>query len=105
MASGHRAQWKGFLKVGEVSCGVALYTAASTSERITFNTINKATGNRVNRIFVDSETDDPVPKEEQTKGFEVDDGRYIMIDPEEIAAAIPKATRRSRSRLSSPAPR
>ena len=37
MAPGHRAQWKGFLKVGEVSCGVALYTAASTAERITFN--------------------------------------------------------------------
>ncbi|NKQ84102.1 Ku protein, partial [Rhizobium ruizarguesonis] len=55
MPSGQRAQWKGFLKFGEVSCGVALYTAASTSERITFNTINKATGNRVNRIFIDSE--------------------------------------------------
>ena len=41
MAPGHRAQWKGFLKVGEVSCGVALYTAASTAERITFNTVNK----------------------------------------------------------------
>jgi DNA end-binding protein Ku len=93
MASGHRAQWKGFLKVGEVSCGVALYTAAYTSERITFNTVNKATGNRVNRIFVDSETDDPVPKEEQTKGFEIDDGRYIIIDPEEIAAAIPESNK------------
>ena len=48
---------------------MALYTAASTSERITFNTVNKATGNRVNRIFVDSEIDDPIAKEEQTKGF------------------------------------
>ncbi|MGO4567644.1 hypothetical protein AB4Z52_21945 [Rhizobium sp. 2YAF20] len=53
-----RAQWKGFLKVAEVSFGVALRTAASTTERIAFNTINKATGNRVNRVFVDSETDD-----------------------------------------------
>jgi len=55
---GHRAQWKGFIKFGEVRCGVGLYTAASTSERIAFNTINKATGNRVNRVFVDSETHD-----------------------------------------------
>jgi DNA end-binding protein Ku len=45
-----RAQWKGFIKFGEVSCGVGLYTAASTSERISFHTINKKTGNRVNRI-------------------------------------------------------
>ncbi|MBY5325252.1 non-homologous end joining protein Ku [Rhizobium leguminosarum] len=93
MPSGQRAQWKGFLKFGEVSCGVALYTAASTSERITFNTINKATGNRVNRIFIDSETEDPVPKEAQTKGFEIEDGRYIIIDPEEVSAAIPESNK------------
>ncbi|MBY3038759.1 non-homologous end joining protein Ku [Rhizobium laguerreae] len=93
MPSGQRAQWKGFLKFGEVSCGVALYTAASTSERITFNTINKATGNRVNRIFVDSETEDPVPKEAQTKGFEIENGQYIIIDPEEVSAAIPESNK------------
>ncbi|MFA1625291.1 Ku protein [Rhizobium mongolense] len=93
MASGHRAQWKGFLRFGEVSCGVALYTAASTSDRITFNTINKATGNRVNRIFIDSETEDPVPKELQTKGFEIDNGQYIIINPEEVAATIPESNK------------
>ena len=93
MPSGQRAQWKGFLKFGEVSCGVALYTAASTSERITFNTINKATGNRVNRIFIDSETEDPVPKEAQTKGFEIENGQYIVIDPEEVSAAIPESNK------------
>ncbi|TBC88493.1 Ku protein (plasmid) [Rhizobium leguminosarum] len=93
MPSGQRAQWKGFLKFGEVSCGVALYTAASTSERITFNTINKATGNRVNRIFIDSETEDPVPKEAQTKGFEIENGQYIIIDPEEISAAMPESNK------------
>ncbi|NKK36326.1 Ku protein [Rhizobium leguminosarum bv. viciae] len=93
MPSGQRAQWKGFLKFGEVSCGVALYTAASTSERITFNTINKATGNRVNRIFIDSETEDPVPKELQTKGFEIENGQYIIIDPEEVSAAIPESNK------------
>ncbi|TCA52868.1 Ku protein [Rhizobium leguminosarum bv. viciae] len=93
MPSGQRAQWKGFLKFGEVSCGVALYTAASTSERITFNTLNRATGNRVNRIFVDNETEDPVPKEAQTKGFEIENGQYIIIDPEEVSAAIPESNK------------
>lgn len=93
MASGHRAQWKGFIKFGEVSCGAALYTAASTSDRITFNTINKATGNRVNRVFVDGETEEPVPKEQQTKGFEIENGQYIMIDPDEVAATIPESNK------------
>lgn len=93
MASGHRAQWKGFLRFGEVSCGVALYTAASTSERITFNTINKATGNKVNRVFVDSETEEQVERASQTKGFEIDNGQYIIIDPEELAATIPESNK------------
>ncbi|WP_312949041.1 Ku protein [Agrobacterium sp.] len=89
----HRAQWKGLLKVGEVSCGIALYTAASTSDRISFNTINKATGHRVNRVFIDSSTEEVVPREQQTKGFEVDNGHYVIIDPDEIAAAIPDSNK------------
>ena len=93
MASGHRAQWKGFLKFGEVSCGVALYTAASTSERITFNSINKVTGNRVNRVFIDSETEERVEREDQTKGFEIENGQFIIIDPEEVAATIPESNK------------
>ncbi|ANL33922.1 Ku protein [Rhizobium phaseoli] len=93
MASGRRAQWKGFLRFGEVSCGVALYTAASTSERITFNTINARTGNRVNRVFIDSETEERVEREAQTKGFEIDNGQYIIIDPEEVAATIPESNK------------
>jgi DNA end-binding protein Ku len=89
--AGHRAQWKGFLKFGEVTAGVALYTAASTSDRIAFNTINSATGNRVNRVFIDSETEKLVPKEAQTKGFEIENGQYIVIDPDEVAATIPES--------------
>jgi DNA end-binding protein Ku len=93
MVSGQRAQWKGFIKFGEVSFGVALYTAASTSDRITFNTINKATGNRVNRVFIDSETEERVEKEAQTKGFEIENGQYIIIDPEEVSAAVPESNK------------
>jgi DNA end-binding protein Ku len=91
--AGHRAQWKGFIKFGEVSCGVGLYTAASTSERISFHTINKRTGNRVNRIFIDSDTGKEVEREDQTKGFEIENGQYIMIDPEEVAATIPDSNK------------
>ena len=57
-----RANWKGFLKVGEVSCPVALYTAASTSDRIAFHTLNRKTGNRLRRVFVDSDTGKPVDR-------------------------------------------
>jgi DNA end-binding protein Ku len=84
-----RANWKGFLKIAEVSCPVALYTAASTSERIAFHTLNRATGNRVRRQFIDSDTGKPVDREDQVKGYEVGSGEYIMLDPEEVASAVP----------------
>ncbi|MET4691070.1 Ku protein [Sinorhizobium fredii] len=86
-----RANWKGYLKVAEVSCPVALYTAASTSERIAFHTINRATGHRVHRQFVDSETGKPVEKDDQVKGYEVGSGDYVVLEPEEIAAAVPES--------------
>jgi DNA end-binding protein Ku len=86
-----RANWKGFLKVGEVVCPVALYTAASTSERVAFNLLNRATGNRLHREFIDSETGKPVEREDQVKGYETGDNDYIMLGPEEIAAAVPES--------------
>ncbi|TWC78369.1 DNA end-binding protein Ku [Rhizobium sp. SJZ105] len=84
-----RANWKGFIKFGEVACPVALYTAASSSERIAFNTLNRKTGNRVKREFVDSETGDPVEREDQVKGYEIENGQYIVLEPDEVAAAVP----------------
>jgi DNA end-binding protein Ku len=84
-----RANWKGFIKFGEVAVAVALYTAASSSERIAFNTLNRATGNRVRREFVDSETGKPVERDEQVKGYEVENGDYVVLEPEEVAGAVP----------------
>lgn len=84
-----RANWKGFLKVAEVTCPVALYTAVSASDRIAFHTLNRATGDRVRRQFVDSDTGKPVQREDQVKGYETGSGEYVMLDPEEVASAVP----------------
>lgn len=89
--AGPRANWKGYIRFGEVSCPVALYTAASSSERIAFNTLNRKTGNRVKREFIDSETGDPVEREDQVKGYEVENGQYVVLEPDEVAAAIPES--------------
>jgi DNA end-binding protein Ku len=69
---------------------VGLYTAASSSERIAFNTLNRATGHRVRREFVDSETGKPVERDEQVQGYEVENGDYVVLEPEEeVASAVP----------------
>ncbi len=86
-----RAIWKGVLKIAEVACPVSLYTAASTSERIAFHTLNRKTGNRVHRQYVDEETGKPVAPEDQVKGYDRGDGDYIILEPDEIATVVPES--------------
>jgi DNA end-binding protein Ku len=84
-----RASWKGFLRIADVTVPVGLYAAASTSERIALHTINRPTGNRVRREFVDAETGEAVDRDAQVKGYEVAKGEYVSVEPDEIAAIIP----------------
>ncbi|MBD9446157.1 MULTISPECIES: Ku protein [unclassified Rhizobium] len=86
-----RASWKGHLKVGDLVCSVGLYTAVSTSDRISFNIINRKTGHRVERQFVDSETGKAVERDDQVKGYQLDNGEYIVIEGEEMAGVMPES--------------
>ena len=84
-----RASWKGFLKIADVTVPVGLYSAASTSERIALHTINRSTGHRVRREFVDAETGTTVERDDQVKGYEVAKDEYVSVEPDEIEAVIP----------------
>ncbi|RWX13086.1 Ku protein [Rhizobium hidalgonense] len=86
-----RASWKGHLKVGDLACAVGLYTAISSSDRVSFNIINRRTGHRVERQFVDSETGKPVERDDQVKGYQMENGDYIVIEGDEIAALMPES--------------
>ena len=79
-----RAYWKGYLKLSLVSCPIALYPAASSSERVSFNRINKKTGNRLKQQNVDSDSNEPVEKEDIGRGYEVAKGQYIQVEDEEL---------------------
>ena len=79
-----RPTWKGYLKLSLVSCSVAMYTATSTSSRIRLNIINRETGNRIRNQAIDSETGDVVENESKVKGYEVDDGQYVLLEEEEL---------------------
>jgi DNA end-binding protein Ku len=86
-----RAIWKGHLRIAELSCPVALYAAASTSDRVSFRTLNRATGNPVRREYVDAETEKPVERDDQVKGYEVGKDSYVILTPEEMATAVPES--------------
>lgn len=84
-----RSIWNGQLKVGELACPVSLYSAATTSERVSFHLLNRKTGHRLQRQYVDEESGNPVDKEEQVKGYETAKGQYVSLTQEEVADAVP----------------
>ena len=79
-----RAYWKGYLRLSLVSCPIALYPAASSAERVSFNRINKKTGHRLKQQLVDGETGEPVEKDDIGKGYEVGKGEYLIVEDDEI---------------------
>jgi DNA end-binding protein Ku len=87
-----RTVWKGHIKLSLVSCAVGLYPSTSLGGKIRFNTLNRKTGNRVKRQFVDSETEEVVESEEQVKGYPVGKGQYIQVEDEELDALKVEST-------------
>jgi DNA end-binding protein Ku len=79
-----RAVWKGFLKFGSVSCGIKLINAASESEKIHFRILNRKDRLPVKSSYVDEITGDIVDTENQMKGFQLENGDYLLIEPEDV---------------------
>ena len=88
-----RANWKGYLRLSLVSCPIALYPASSLSEKVSFNRINRKTGNRLKQQNVDSETGDVVSREDTARGHEVAKGQYLIVEDQEIDAVQIESTR------------
>ncbi|HWR57288.1 MAG TPA: Ku protein [Thermodesulfovibrionales bacterium] len=87
-----RAIWKGFISFGEVNIPVNLHTAVR-EERIQFHLLHKRDHARLRQQMICAYEKVPVPSEAQAKGFEVEEGKYILVDPEELEQADPEAGR------------
>ena len=81
-----RPYWKGYLKLSLVSCPIALYPAATASERVSFRQINKKTGNRLRQQLVDDVTREPVEGEDKGRGYEIAKNTYMPVEDEELEA-------------------
>jgi DNA end-binding protein Ku len=88
-----RSNWKGYLKLSLVSAAIAIYPATSSSEKVRFNTLNRATGNRLKRQMIDSETGDVVASEDQVKGYAVGKDQYVIVEDEELSSIAIDSTR------------
>jgi DNA end-binding protein Ku len=87
-----RAIWSGAISFGLVNVPVKLYSATSP-KTVRFHQISGKTGARIKQKRVDSSTGDEVSFEDIVKGYELSPDHYVLIDPDELEALDPKATR------------
>ena len=89
-----RAVWKGTLAADGISIPVALHTAISPQSKLHFHILNRKTGHRVHRAYIDVETGEKVENAELMRGFDTGGGELLVLSPEDIAAAAPEADKR-----------
>jgi DNA end-binding protein Ku len=81
-----RPYWKGYLKLSLVACPISVFTATTTSERVSFRQINKQTGNRLRQQLIDEVTREVVDQADKGRGYEVDKNVYIQVEDNELEA-------------------
>ena len=74
------------LSFGLVAIPVKLYSAAVSSERISFNLLRQKDGSRVKQQYIAVNDGKPVERSEMTKGYEFAKDQYVMFSAEELKA-------------------
>jgi len=87
-----RAIWKGIIHFGVVDVPVKLHSAVK-EERIQFHLLHGRDHVKLKQQLVCAREKVPVPPEEQVRGFELEEGKYILVDPEELEQAEPEDSR------------
>jgi DNA end-binding protein Ku len=78
-----RAYWSGQIRLALVSIPVQLFTATKTAARVSFNQIHKPTGKRIRYEKVVPGVG-AVDADEIIRGYEVEKGKYVLFEDEEI---------------------
>jgi len=84
--------WKGSIHFGDRDLPVKLH-AAVKEERIQFHLLHRPDQERLHQQMICAYEKIPVPTEAQTKGFEVEEGKFIIIDPAELEQTTPESSR------------
>ena len=78
-----RPSWRGVIKLALVSIPVEIYPATKAGKSIAFHQVHEPSGQRVRYEKVVPGIG-PVDRDEILKGYEVEKGEYVLLDPEEI---------------------
>jgi len=84
--------WKGYIHFADTDVPVKLHTAIKEN-RIQFHLLHRRDRVKLQQQMICVYEKAPVPREEQTKGFELEDSKYILVDPLELEQTEPESSR------------
>jgi DNA end-binding protein Ku len=87
-----RAIWSGAISFGLVTIPVELHSATE-DHTVHFNQFQRGTSDRVRYKRVNERTGEEVDFGDIVKGREVDDGQFVLIEPDELADIAPGRSR------------
>jgi len=86
-----RTIWKGAISFGLVHIPVGLHTA-TTESGVDFDWLDKRSMDPVGYKRINKRTGKEIDKDNIVKGVEYEDGKYVIVSPDEIADAYPRTT-------------
>ena len=87
-----RAIASGQIAFGLVSIPVKLFSAAETSEKISFNMLHKDCGSRIQQQLFCPRDERTIDRSEIVKGYEFSKGQYVLFNAEELKQLEEKST-------------
>jgi DNA end-binding protein Ku len=87
-----RAIANGQIAFGLVSIPVKLFSAAESSEKVSFNMLHRDCGNRIQQQLFCPKDERTIGREEVVKGYEFSKGQYVLFNEEELKALEEKST-------------
>ncbi len=91
MAGASRVLWKGAISFGLVHIPVSLHSA-TTDSGIDFDWLDKRSMDPVGYKCINKKTGKEIDKANIVKGIAYEDGKYVVLTDEEIAAVYPRST-------------
>lgn len=88
-AHARRPAWQGSISFGLINVPVMLYNI-TISHRIAFHQLHDEDGARIQQKRVCSEDGEEVEYDHIVKGYEIEPGRYVVIEPDELKTLSPE---------------
>lgn len=88
-----RVIWKGSISFGLVNVPIGLYSAVSSSDRLSFTQLDSRDRSPVGYRRVNKETGEEVDWDDIVKGYEYEEGKYVIMGDEDFQAADRELTR------------